>query len=387
MHLIYKNIENRKYTSAIFIDFSKAYDKVNHELLLKKLKTLQFSDSFFNLLQTYFSNRKQFVEIDKIKSKILKLFGSIGQGTATGCSFFNFYVNSIFALKLHGKILLYADDCAIVYGENDLDTLKRKMEEDLETILKWCKTHFLEMNLNKTNFILFHPRFNVKQNAFKEFNITFNNVQLSRVQSTCYLGLTIDEKLSWSEHIKQIKRKISPMIFALRNIRRYLSEESCLKIYYSHIYSHLIYMNPLWNMTTQENIKQLEVMQKKCLRTIYRKPLDCSINDIFNIKTIPLKVLNDYNLLILAFKVNHNLIINNISIQRISDIHTYNTRRINDFYVYRYSTDSYGLADFFTRGLIKFNELNDSEKSIQSLSEFKKVIKINLLRAFLSGDD
>lgn len=353
---------------------------MNHGLFLEKADSLLLDPIFFQLLHSYFENRFEFVQIDDVSSSFLLSMLGIGQGTSTGCNYFNFYVNSIFKLKLYGKILLYADDCALVYGEDSLEVLKWKMEEDLKTLRMWSEFHFFEMNLLKTNYILFRPRISPNPQLFDNFSVEFSGVSLPRVSSTRYLGLIIDNELSWIDHIQNVRKRVSPMIFALNKIRKYISEEVALKIYFSHIYCHFNYMNPLWNVATQEAVSVLEVLQKKCLKIIYLKPYNCPSVDLFNLRTIPLELLNRYNLLVLAFKIKHNLITNNVSVQRIGEIHNYNTRRVNDFYVYRYSTHSFGLADFYTRGLIAFNELSDREKSIQSLNEFKKSIKVTLMR-------
>lgn len=168
--------------------------------------------------------------------------------------------------------------------------------------------------------------------------------------------------------------KIRPMSFAIRRIRHRISDKMANQLYFGHIYSHLIFLNPLWSAANANDLDELFIIQKKALKAIHKKDLRTPTNELFTEKILPLPVINDYHLLILAFKIKHNLIKNNVQIRYIRDLHTRETRRQNDFYIYPYET-KFGYADFYCRGLVKYNELNENLKRIQTISIFKTRLK------------
>jgi hypothetical protein len=144
-------------------------------------------------------------------------------------------------------------------------------------------------------------------------------------------------------------------------------------------------MNPLWSATSNFNLDRLFRLQKKCLRFIQRKAYDSASVSLFSERILPLTVVNDYNLLVLAFKLKHNLIKNNIVLRYVNEIHSQSTRYRfgGNFYIIPYQTQ-YGLADFYRRGLIKFNELDDPVKRISSLALFKDAVRTKLLNNYLA---
>ena len=121
---IYNNIEKKLFTAVLFIDISKAFDCVDFDLLIAKLKTANVDGNFLNVFKSYFSNREQFVEIDGFCSPRARLHSGVPQGSVLGPLLFIFFINDVFKLGLLGKLQLYADDAKIVYGCLTLDELK-----------------------------------------------------------------------------------------------------------------------------------------------------------------------------------------------------------------------------------------------------------------------
>lgn len=169
------------------------------------------------------------------------------------------------------------------------------------------------------------------------------------------------------------------MVYALKRIRSQITMKLAYQMYFAHIYSHLFFANPLWSVGSRDSVKRLFVLQKKALRIIQGKPPLSPSVELFSEKILPLPVVNDYCLLVLAFKIKHNLIKNNVTIQYVCELHSHGTRHSlsDNFYVLRHES-KYGIADFYRRGLIMFNELPDSLKSSPRLSFFK-----NRLREYL----
>jgi hypothetical protein len=383
MNQIYGNIEKKLVTAALFIDLTKAFDSLLHPLLIMKLEKLGFPMNFLNLLKDYLQNRYQYVELENIKSPLLQISKGVFQGSKLAAILFVIYINSIFNLPLNGKLFLYADDIALIYGSTDEHLLKKQIEYDLKVLDIWFSNHYLKMNISKTNYIFFQGRKKFEFFTQNGLNIKLNGTPINRVDSFKYLGFWIDEELKFQQHIKHVKSKIIPMTFAIKRIRPYISQKTALQLYFAHVQSHLLYMNPFWNVASDNLIEILAVAQRKCLRFIFRRYSYSPSRELFTQQILPLKKLNEFNLLMLAFKISRNLLVNNVELRQVSDIHQYETRQRNHFYVENYET-RFGFSNFFTRGMIAFNNLNPRLRNIHTLSRFKRELRYDLLQEYLS---
>lgn len=383
LNQIYQNVDNKLYTACVFIDATKAFDCLLHDLLIKKFDKLGFPLNFMNLLKSYLSDRLQYVQIDECISQLLTISKGVFQGSKLAAVCFLIYINSIFNLPLNGKMFLYADDVAIVYGATNLSDLKSKIEYDLRVLKIWMDNHLLKINVKKTKYILFNGRTRFESFTETSLNIRYENEIIERVESFSYLGLIIDEQLSFRQHIEHVRSKILPMTFAIRRIRHFISQKTADLIYFAHINSHLLYMNPFWNAATDQNLTILEIAQRKSLRIILNKYSYSPSSELFSKRFLPLKVMNDYNLILMAFKINHNLLRNNVEIRRVNEVHQYQTRQTNHFYIERYETN-FGFSNFFKRGLIKYNQLDANLLRIHEINRFKNELKNFLYEQYIS---
>ena len=148
-------------------------------------------------------------------------------------------------------------------------------------------------------------------------NIHLNNQVI--VETFKYLGFLIDEELNFEQHIKHVKSKLLPMTFAIRRIRPYISQKTAMKLYFAHINSHLLYMNPFWSAANDTVLNSLAVAQRKCLRFVFERYSYSPSSEHFSPQVLPLQQLNKYNMLILAFKISHNLLTNNVELRLVSE--------------------------------------------------------------------
>jgi hypothetical protein len=382
MNQIYQNLENKQVTAALFIDLTKAFDCLHHPLLLLKLRKMGFSENFLTLMTSYLSNRFQYVQLENTTSSLVPITKGVFQGSKLAATLFIIYINSIFNLPLNGKLFLYADDITIVYKANDRNDLKLRMEYDLQVLDIWLTCHYMRMNTAKTNYILFHGKTRLDYFTQNALNIKLNDQLINRVDCFKYLGLWIDEELNFHRHVEHVKSKIIPMTFAIRRIRPVISQNTALRLYFAHIYPHLLYMNPFWNIVSDNYMKILAVAQRKCLRFIYNRYSFSPSSELFSESILPLEKLNEYNNLLLAFKISKNLLVNNTDLTLVGDRRSYNTRQNNHFYVENYRT-RFGFANFFTRGLIAYNSLDARLKNIHFIGRFKRELKHLLLNEYL----
>jgi Reverse transcriptase (RNA-dependent DNA polymerase) len=382
---VYDNLERKLFTAILFIDISKAFDCVDYDLLLNKLKTSGIDGKFLSLFKSYFTNREQFVEIDSTRSPKTTIKCGVPQGSILGPILFILYINDVFKLGLVGSIQLYADDAKIVYGCLSLNELKSKIEHDLRLIRNFFNSLMLDLNASKTKCLIFQGRHSASAYSNCNIQVIFDSQVVEMVDSYNCLGLWLDAKLSFEKHIMSVYNKNVAMTYAIKRTRPFLSEKLCYQLYYAHIYSQLIYLIPLWSATNDKSFLKLYNLQKRCLRFIQRKdPLSPS-KELFSYKVLPLPVISDYNLLILAFKIKNGLIKNNVALNYVRDIHSRGTRHSlsENFYVVT-PKSKFGQADFYRRGLIKYNELHDDVKRLHSLSLFKRRVREMLFEDFMA---
>lgn len=383
---VYSSIDNRKSTALTCLDLSKAFDCVQHDIILNKLRKTQLSQSFMDLLKSYFNERSQTVRLNNILSDILVLNNGTAQGGVLSGPLFDLYVNSLNFLDLHSSMFLYCDDISIVSSADDPSLLKSSIKHDLALISEWFKFHFLFPNIEKSKYLLFHNR---RRNEFfteQSLDLTLNDIIIERVEHIRLLGLEIDENLNFFHHIKDIKSKIVPFTFALRRMRHLITEKTALLMYYGYIQSRIMYMSPVWSAAPKYLIESVEIAQRKALRVVFKKNWDCSRTELYSRQILPVSSLCNLSSNLLMFKIiNHTAKIN-IELQYVHEIHNYPTRTRDLLVLPSYNT-IFCYSNFFIRGLDCFNQLPAIIKKQVAISRFKTKLKEHLYEAIKGSDN
>lgn len=382
---IYNNIDKRKETAVVFIDLTKAFDSIDHEILLQKLRKIKIPNLLFNVLQSYLSDRKQFVSIEDVKSSLMSVTTGVFQGSKLASCLFIIYINNIFSLPLRGILILYADDIALVYGATDAITLKRWIEEDLILLNCWIENHFMKINLSKTKFIFFSGRAHNDSFIHNDINIDFNGSRIEKVDSFNYLGIKIDEKLNFKQHLASIRSRIVSTSFAIKRIRPFITLHTAKQIYFCRIQSLLLYLNSCWNVANKTEIENLGRTQRKVLRFIFQKKFDSPSKDLFSNKILPLTHLNSFQTCILTFKMVRGLLRSNVQVSVRREVTTRETRQSNDFYIPNNARSWAGRSDFFKRGFDEFNKLPLEIKKLRTVGKFKEELKAYLFGLYLES--
>jgi hypothetical protein len=224
MNFIFTKIDKKERVGCLFIDLQKAFDCVHHSVLIEKLKAAGFTGEALALFKSYLTNRGQFVQINGKSSSKRTILAGIAQGSILGATLFLVFINDIFNIPLLGKIQLYADDAVLMYATRDHQTVICQMKSDLKTLDNWFGLNYIKMNVLKTNFILF------KGDEQTELTINFAETTITEAKSTKFLGLKIDKHLKWDEHLNQVRKRILPMIFALKRTRYCISEKVAFQL-------------------------------------------------------------------------------------------------------------------------------------------------------------
>jgi hypothetical protein len=309
---IVSGLNDKLKTSCIFVDVKKAFDCVNHEVLLSKLHDLGIRGKALKVFQSYLEGRKQVVNIEDLISAELNLKSGAAQGSVLGPLLFLIYINDLLYLKLNSVGRLFADDAAFVYRSASYDMLMAMMQKDLLTIKSFLSSINLEMSINKTEFMIFRTKSSSDMNLFTE--IPLGDSVIKKVDRFRYLGLMIDSEISWSDHANFIALKIAPFVGLIRRVRPFISENVAMQLYYAHIHSRLIYCLPVWSSCSIEMKMRLQRLQNKCIKAIKRKPRLTPSCDLYDDKFLSFLQLCDYESILFIHKVKSGLVKCDISL-------------------------------------------------------------------------
>ena len=260
---ILQAIDNNEYTIGVFLDLAKAFDTVNHEILLKKLEHYGIRGIALEWFQNYLTNRKQIIKYKLEKSESLTIKCGVPQGSVLGPLLFLIYMNDISKCSEILSIILFGDDTNLFFSHQNLFTLKETMNRELINITSWLSANKLSLNIKKTHFIIFKSR---GKKLNQNVKITINNQDIEQVKYTKFLGLYIDEEFTWKYHIDQVATKISKMTGIMAKARHYLSLKTLQTIYDTMVYPYLTYRNIVWTSTYPSRLKSLFMLQKKIVR-------------------------------------------------------------------------------------------------------------------------
>merc|ERR1712002_317095 len=197
---IMESFEKKQTPIAIYMDLSKAFDTLDHKILLHKLKSYGIRGLALSWFNDYLMNRKKYVVFDSTDSEKLNITRSVPQGSILGPLLFFLYINDIINSSPLLNYILFADDTNIFHSHKNINTLNSMLNNELSKVAQWFKCNKLSLNINKTNFIHFR---NINSPRMR-LNLFIDNMSITEKTSTKFLGVTIDSNLNWNEHIKNI---------------------------------------------------------------------------------------------------------------------------------------------------------------------------------------
>lgn len=291
-NLIVNHVDKGRKCITVFLDLKKAFDTVSVPILVHKLENIGVRGVPLALLIDYLHERKQRVKIGGFESEDVPINYGVPQGSVLGPTLFLTYINDLCDLEIqHGNIFSYADDTAIIFTGTSWDDVKDKAEKGLEKVAKWLKLNLLTLNVSKTNFICFTKYNRTQPNS--DFNIKIHECginktsclcsSIKKVETTKYLGIFIDQRLSWHAHIELLTSRTRKLIWIFKNLRHVAKPDLLNKIYVALAQSILTYCIPIWGGATKTIFLNLERAQRSLLKVMFFKPYRYPTSSLYSI--------------------------------------------------------------------------------------------------------
>ena len=256
--------EMGSYSCGIFIDLKKAFDTVNHNILLNKLRHYGFRGVISDLCSSYLSNRKQTTEINGVISEQQSIDCGVPQVSVLGPLLFLIYMNDIQYSSKRLNFFLFADDTNILYADKHLHLLESVANTELTKVYEWLTSNRLTLNIQKSNYVILRPH--QKALVHQPKLHMFDNEKQSQSNLECkdyvkYLGMLLDKNLSFKNHIDQIIIKISKTVEMIAKLRHFLSRKTLIQIYNSLIGPYPSYAIAVWGSADKCHINKILILQ------------------------------------------------------------------------------------------------------------------------------
>ena len=239
---ITNSLDSSNIVIGVFLDLKKAFDTVDHTILLKKLYSYGIRGKAHKWLTSYLTGRTQYVVYDGHKSSTLNMTCGVPQGSILGPLLFIIYVNDICNVSELLFKILYADDTCVVAQGHNLEELIDTLNNELSSLNEWLLCNKLTLNTNKSYYMVFH-RARIK---LTNIDIDINGSKLQRVKCVKYLGLMVDQKLKWIDHITHVKHKVAHGLGIINKAKPFLTKKGLRNLYYSFIYPYFTYCVEVW---------------------------------------------------------------------------------------------------------------------------------------------
>ena len=385
---IREKLDNKTFVCGVFIDLEKAFDTVNHKILLKKLEHYGIRGVANEWFASYLSSRKQKVKFDDAYSDFLDVTCGVPQGSILGPLLFLIYINDMRNAVKHSIIHHFADDTNLLCSDKDPSLLRFKMNTDLKLIFEWLCANRLSLNVSKTEFIIFKPP---RKALSKRITLKLNGTTIYESNKIKYLGIIMDDKLSWKHHITELSKKISKSIGIIYKMRKLCPKRIQMSLYYSLVHSQLSYGACVWGNADEIHLNKIRVLQKKVIITICNADFNDHSSPLFkNLNILKFEDLLKMQYACLMWEYENGNLPNCFKhyFKKVSEIHKYGTRNATTGKLsenVRINTSTHGLSMLKFRGPKAFNVIKDLPfyNESKSLQYFRHKYKSYLIEPYV----
>ena len=367
---ILRSFEDQQFVASVFIDLKKAFDSVSHEIILKKLECLGIRGQLYNWFNSYLTNRYQFTEVNGETSSKGKICCGVPQGSLIGVLLFKIQINDMHQCLKFCNSILYADDTTIYVIGRNVKFLRAKLQSDMQSLSIWLSSNQLKLNVKKTKLLLFH-----KDGLSPLINIEIDSEVIECVDTFKFLGIFLDQTLSFDWHINQMYARLSKSGFVLRKLSQFIRPQELKVLYFAHIHSILTYGITVWGtLSKKSNLTALYKLQKRLVRIVERLGYTDHCMPAFRrLNLLTLFDQIELECLILMYRVNNELAPKVVVNMFGKLTHAYGTRSSNTINIRHRS--SLMNRSFLNKAPMLWQESKNEYRSKQTVNSLKKVLR------------
>ena len=361
-----KALDKKGNAGAILTDLSKAFDSLNHELLIAKLSAYGFDNESLEFIYSYLKERKQRPKVGSYYSSWKSIKLGVPQGSILGPLLFNIFLNDIFYFITDISIANYADDNTPYTTKNSITSLLETLEVETNTLLDWFRNNEMKPNEDKCHLLLINQE-NISVNVGKE------NISCS--SSVDLLGIKIDDKLNFNEHVSKLCKKGNQKLHALARISKYMNKDKLRLIMRTFITSQFNYAPLTWMFHSRTLNNKINRLHERALRLVYEDE-NLTFQELLDLdESMSIHHRNIQKLAIEMFKIKNNL--SPPLMQEIfkDNTNTYDFRNKRCWEPTNVRTVHYGTETISYRGPKTWDMVPQNIKDSLSLAEFKSKIK------------
>ena len=305
---ILSNMDKKETTAVLFLDLKKAFDTVNHEILLQKLEYYGIRGVAHQLISSYLLNRVQYTVVDNYESDLASILWGVPQGSVLGPLLFLIYINDL-PNSCDMSTWLFADDTALAVSSKHHKVLEEKLNIEANSVQNWLLANKLSIHyVKKTQYMLFTPN-NKNNHNLNGFKLYMAENYIERTNAYKYLGVIIDEKLDWKPQISQLCQKLASVCGVISKVRYYLNSKSLMLLYHSLVASRIRYGILCWSTASKYDLKKLDVLHNRVVRYITFSPYRTTLKPLYvKLDVLPLSELIDMQRALFMYNLHYNLL-------------------------------------------------------------------------------
>lgn len=308
MNKVYTGMNDGKTVGALFLDISKAFDLVDHDILLKYMWKYGFRGSVYDWFRSYLDKRQMCVRLKDVLSDEKYILSGVPQGSVLGPILFLIFFNSLLLCDLKGECVAFADDLAIIYSGGNREIIENDMQSDLVQIRLWFDSHRLALSPkskciffdlikpNQPSEIVYHSQDCLGESCLHDCLV------LEQVNDYKYLGIIVDRRLSFKPHSDSLTTELRKTLSQFYLLRGLCPRSIIVNLYYALVYSRLQYGISCWGGSYSSNIEQIKIIQKNIIRVMcFKNPRTPSFPLFTSLSILPLRYIFIYKVLKIFF--------------------------------------------------------------------------------------
>ena len=375
---ILTNMDGGYVTGAIFLDLKKAFDTVNHDILIDKLNRYGIDGNELTWFKSYLCDRSQTVNINSCLSEFNNINIGVPQGSILGPLLFIIFVNCLPG-AVDCKTIMYADDTTLLYKSKNPNDLSTALTSNIRLVSNWLEANKLTLNIDKTKVMIFGTTYMLDK--CKDVSLTYDNTLIETVSELKYLGVKFDNTMSWTSHVNYLSKNVSKRIGIIRRVKHFLPHCTLEMLSKALVISHFDYASPVWSNCSQTCQTKLQTLHNRLARVILSADIRTPVNDMMHdLNWLKLSDRWNIQMLIIVFKclrgISPSYLCSKFDFVHNHHLHATRNHTSNTLFIPKVNSNS-GMRTFLVRSSHLWNNLATTIRTDfnnMSICEFKTCI-------------